>query len=125
MRGEGWDEGAVRLGAELRRPESRRGPLTLVTTPLDLSPHAGRGNFQSRSAPRSGQRQRKIMTPASADIAAIIRKKCGFSIRLQKLPSQPARKPPVKLVASHTPIIIDRMRAGATLVTRDSPPGHR
>ena len=58
-------------------------------------------------------------------MAAIIRKNSGFSIRLQKLPSQPARKPPMKLVASQTPIIIDRMRAGATLVTSESPTGDR
>jgi hypothetical protein len=40
----------------------------------------------SRSAPLNGQRQAKMTTPASAAMAAIIRKNSGFSIRLQKLP---------------------------------------
>ena len=31
----------------------------------------------------------------------------------------------MKLVASHTPIIIETMRAGATLETSDSPIGER
>ena len=74
---------------------------------------------------RSSHRQAKIAAPASAAIAAISRKNSGFSIRLQKLPSQPARKPPTKLVASHTPIIIERMRSGAILVTSESPTGDR
>ena len=43
--GRGWGEGASRLGAELRRSESRRGPLTLVRYALSTSPRtAGRGN---------------------------------------------------------------------------------
>ena len=58
-------------------------------------------------------------------MAAIIKKNSGFSMRLQKLPSHPARKPPIKLVASHTPIIIERIRAGAILVTSDNPTGER
>ena len=79
----------------------------------------------SVSIPRNSQRQAKIAAPANAAIAAISRKNSGFSIRLQKLPSHPARKPPTKLVASHTPIIIDKMRNGAILVTSESPTGER
>ena len=75
--------------------------------------------------PRSSHRHAKIIAPATAAMAAIIRKNSGFSIRLQKLPIQPARKLPIKLVASHTPIIIERMRAGAILVTSESPTGDR
>ena len=51
-------------------------------------------------------------------MAAIIRKNCTGCIRLQKLPSQPAKKPPVKLVASHTPIIIEMMRADLSVSDR-------
>ena len=40
-----------------------------------------------------------ITTPATAATAAIIRKKCILSMLLQKLPSQPAMKLPMKLVA--------------------------
>src|SRR5580700_7591293 len=44
MRGEGWGEGASPPGAELRRSESRRGPLTLVRFAHSTSPPAaGRG----------------------------------------------------------------------------------
>ena len=41
-RGEGRDEGASPPGADLRRSDSLRGPLTLAS--LDLSPRAGRGD---------------------------------------------------------------------------------
>ena len=63
--------------------------------------------------------------PAAAAMPAIIRKKCGLSIVLQKLPSQPARKLPTKLVASQTPIIIETTRAGDTFDTSESPIGDR
>ena len=43
----------------------------------------------------------------------------------QKLPSQPAMKLPTKFVASHSPMIIDSARTGATFVTSDSPIGDR
>jgi hypothetical protein len=36
VRGEGWDEGTSPLGSE-----SRRGPLTLLATLVDLSPRGG------------------------------------------------------------------------------------
>ena len=39
LAGRGWGEGAYPPGAELRRSESRRGPLTLAS--LDLSPRSG------------------------------------------------------------------------------------
>jgi hypothetical protein len=67
--GRGWGEGASPPGSELRRSESRRGPLTLhsasktrvnALTALDLSPHAGRGEKQSRS--RDAIRTRVIVT---------------------------------------------------------------
>ena len=67
----------------------------------------------------------QITTPALAATAEIIRKKFSLSIELQKLPSQPARKLPRKLVESQTPIIMDSMRAGATLETSDNPTGER
>ena len=76
-------------------------------------------------APRSGRWHSQIATPASAATAAIIMKNAALSMPLQKLPSQPARKLPTKLAASHTPIIIDSMRAGASLVTSDRPIGDR
>src|SRR4029077_6502628 len=57
--------------------------------------------------------------------AATTRKNPSLSVWPQKLPIKPARKLPTKLVASQTPIIIDRMRPGATLVTSDSPTGER
>ena len=66
-----------------------------------------------------------MTAPATAAIPAIIRKNIVLSMLLQKLPSQPARKLPVKLVASHRPISIETMRAGATLETSDSPIGER
>ncbi len=56
---------------------------------------------------------------------AIIRKNIVLSMPLQRLPSQPAMKLPVKLVASHSPISIETMRAGASLETSDSPIGER
>ena len=77
------------------------------------------------SAPRRNQRKAKIAALAQPAMAAIIKKNSGFSMRLQKLPSQPARNPPMKLVASQTPIIIDKMRTGATLVTSESPTGDK
>jgi hypothetical protein len=39
-----------------------------------------------------------------------------LSMELQKLPSQPATKLPMKLVPSHSPIIVEIMRAGAIFV---------
>ena len=63
--------------------------------------------------------------PAAIAMPAIIRKNIVLSMLLQKLPSQPAMKLPAKLVASHTPIIIETMRAGATFDTSDSPIGER
>ena len=63
--------------------------------------------------------------PATSATPAIIRKNLGLSMLLQKLPSQPAMKLPTKLVASHTPISIDTMRAGATFDTSDNPMGER
>src|SRR3954470_2387312 len=59
--------------------------------------------------------------PATSATPAIIRKNLGLSMLLQKLPSQPAMKLPTKLVASHTPISIDTIRAGATFDTSDNP----
>ena len=65
---------------------------------------------------------------------ATSRKNFGLSIALQKLPIVPARKPPVKLADSQTPIKGEGQRAapggemsraGATLVTKDSPTGER
>jgi len=41
VRGEGRDEGAFRLGSELRQR-----PLTRIASQSDLSPHAGRGERQ-------------------------------------------------------------------------------
>jgi hypothetical protein len=64
-----------------------------------------------------------IAAPANVAMPAIIRKNIILSMLLQKLPSQPAMKLPVKLVASHTPIIIETMRVGETLDTSDSPIG--
>ncbi len=66
-----------------------------------------------------------MTSPAAVAIPAIIRKNVDFSMLLQKLPSQPAMKLPVKLVASHRPMSIDTMRAGATFDTSESPIGER
>ena len=56
--------------------------------------------------------------PALAATAAITVKKLTLSIELQKLPSQPATKLP-----SHSPIIVEIMRAGAIFETK--PMGER
>src|SRR5580704_14385909 len=50
LAGRGRGEGASRLDSELRRSESRRGPLTLLASLVDLSPHAGRGESYVASA---------------------------------------------------------------------------
>ncbi len=52
-------------------------------------------------------------------------KKFIWSMELQKLPSQPATKLPMKLVPSHRPIIVEIMRAGAIFETSDKPMGER
>jgi hypothetical protein len=61
--------------------------------------------------------------PALAATAAITMKKLTLSMELQKLPSQPATKLPMKLVPSHSPIIVEIMRAGAIFETSDKPMG--
>ena len=48
-----------------------------------------------------------------------------FSMPDQKLPRYPAMKLPTKIVANHVPIIIDRYRNGATLLTSERPIGER
>lgn len=58
-------------------------------------------------------------------IRAMRQKKLDFSIDPHKAPSQPAPKFPIKLAASHTPIIVDAMRVGAILDTSDRPIGER
>src|SRR5262249_44730975 len=80
---------------------------------------------QSFSTLRSGRLKARMTSPAKVAIAAIIRKKCILSIVLQKLPSQPLPKWPTKLVPSHTPIIIESTRTGATFDTSESPTGDR
>ena len=71
--------------------------------------------------PLSGRLKDQITPPALAAIAAIIMKKLILSIELQKLPSQPAAKLPMKLVLSHRPII----GHGAIFETNDKPMGDR
>src|SRR5262245_23546133 len=73
----------------------------------------------------TGRLNAKMTAAANAAMPAIIRKNIALSMPLQKLPSQPAMKLPVKLVASHSPISIDTMRAGATFDTSESPIGER
>ena len=51
---------------------------------------------------RSARSNAKMTAPAIVAMPAIIRKNIVLSMLLQKLPSQPARKLPVKLVASHS-----------------------
>ncbi len=63
--------------------------------------------------------------PALAATAAIMVKKLTLSMELQKLPSQPATKLPMKLAPSHRPIIVEIMRAGAIFETSDKPMGER
>src|SRR4029078_13089724 len=58
-------------------------------------------------APARGRFNATINTPAAAAINAIIRKKAGVLLPLQKLPSQPARKLPAKMVANESPMTID------------------
>jgi hypothetical protein len=65
----------------------------------------------------------QITTPALAEMTATIRKKLIFSIKFQKLPSQPATKLSMKLVPSHKPIRVEIMRAGAIFETSDKPMG--
>jgi len=67
----------------------------------------------------------EITTPALAATAEIIMKKFILSIELQKLPSQPERKLPTKLVLSQRPIIVEIKRAGAIFETSDKPMGER
>ena len=66
-----------------------------------------------------------MTAPATAATPAIIMKNIALPMPLQKLPSQPEMKLPMKLVRNHSPIIIETMRAGATLDTSDSPIGER
>ena len=73
--------------------------------------------------PLSGRLKDQITPPALAAMAAIIMKKLILSIELQKLPSQPATKLPMKLVPSHRPIVVEIMRAGAIFETSDKPMG--
>ena len=73
----------------------------------------------------SGRSKARMTAPAIIAMPAIIRKNIDFSMPLQKLPSQPAMRLPVKLVASHRPISIDTMRAGATFDTSERPIGER
>ena len=75
--------------------------------------------------PLSGRLKDQITPPALAATAAIIMKKLILSVELQKLPSQPATKLPMKLVPSHRPIIVETMRAGAIFETSDKPMGER
>src|SRR5438552_11913369 len=79
----------------------------------------------SLSADRNGRSNARMTAPATMAMPAIMRKNIILSMLLQKLPSQPAMKLPVKLEASQIPIIIETMRAGLTLVTSDSPIGER
>src|SRR5262245_8628204 len=73
----------------------------------------------------SGRSNARITAPAIKAMPAIIRKNVALSMPAQKLPSQPAIRLPTKLVASHSPISIETMRAGATFDTSDSPIGER
>ena len=70
-----------------------------------------------------GLAPRRCVELAAAAIVAIIKKKYALSMLLQRLPSQPAMKLPVKLVASQTPIIIDSILTGASLETSERPIG--
>src|SRR5437763_218921 len=79
----------------------------------------------SFSIGRNGRSNAQMTRPAAPVIAAISRKKPALSMLLQKLPSQPDKKLPVKLVASQTPIIIERIRPGATFDTSDRLTGDR
>ena len=73
----------------------------------------------------SGRLKDQITPLALAATAAIIMKKLILSVELQKLPSQPATKLPMKLVPSHRSIIVEIMRAGAIFETNDKPIGER
>src|SRR4029453_5301190 len=79
----------------------------------------------SRITLLSGRSNIRMTAPATSAMPAIIRKNVVLSMPAQKLPSQPAIKLPAKLVASHSPISIDTIRAGATFDTNDSPIGDR
>ena len=61
----------------------------------------------------------------NAAIDAIIRKKSAFAMLLQKPPRNPARMSPGNVAANQTPIIRDRIRAGAIFETIASPTGAR
>src|SRR5262249_47541805 len=62
---------------------------------------------------------------ASAATDAIIKKKCAFSMLLQKPPRKPPKMSPGSVVANHTPIMREVMRAGASLEINASPTGAR
>src|SRR4029077_8064408 len=68
----------------------------------------------------NGVLRAQMAVPARIAMTAIVKKKLGLLMMLQKLPNQPPRTPPAKLVPSHRPIVIDWMRCGATLETNDS-----
>src|SRR3954467_15040783 len=61
----------------------------------------------------------------TAAIDAIIKKKSGLAMVLQKPPRNPARMSPGNVAANQNPIIMDRMRAGAIFETKASPTGAR
>ena len=61
----------------------------------------------------------------SAAIDAIIKKKSGLAMVLQKPPRNPARMSPGYVAANQNPIIMDRMRAGASFETKANPTGAR
>jgi hypothetical protein len=77
------------------------------------------------SGARNGRSNAQTTRPAAPAMAAIIKKKSGFDMLDQKLPRYQAMKLPMKLVASHTPIIIARWRTGATFDTSESPIGDK
>ena len=55
--GRGWGEGASPLGSELRRSESRRGPLTLARGACHRAGHFGPDPLaRSDLSPRGGER---------------------------------------------------------------------
>src|SRR5215813_3906505 len=83
----------------------------------------GAAEARSLITASTGRSNRKMTIPAAATMPAIMAKNVILSMLLQKLPSQPARKLPAKLVASHSPISIETMRAGATFDTSESPIG--
>src|SRR5258708_4000302 len=106
-----WKWSALLLLSRSIQPESPvQSSISKFRRGAGAQPHDG--NLPQRAGqgskmPLSGRLNAKMTIPARAARLASIKKKLALSMTPQKLPSQPARKLPAKLVASHRPIVIE------------------